>query len=296
MARAGIFWDPSGFEIDSLGDNELMRISDGDTPVVSMSVRMLSIDTPESHYPGRENPERHDEKLQQLALWMTQGKAPVEAGLAAHLQPKLATGSAGTLQKSQADRASAEFKRLAEEKLTRENGRKRPVFLRAANAPFDEYGRLLAYVAPSYTATELAAMTLADRVTFNLLMVESGWAASFPIYPSLPKYADLNMLREAARTALESARGIWGDPLSLAGYEFRMCYKLWDITRDLVAGIRVSSRERENWITRYCVDMVTREIYPPQEYIRVKPYDRIFIWPEDVNEAVGKLNATPAAA
>ena len=294
MAKAGIFWDPVGFEIDSLGDNEFMRVSDGDTPLVSMSVRMLSIDTPESHYPGRENPERHDEKLQQLALWITQGKAPIEPDLAAHLHSKLATGRAGTLQKSQADQASAELKRSTDEKLTRPNARKRPVFLRAANRPFDEYGRLLAYVAPSYTASELPAMTPADRATFNLLMVDSGWAAPFPIYPSLPKYADLNLLREAARAAHDGARGIWSGPLSLIGYEFRMCYKLWNVTKDLVAGETVSSRERESWITRYCVDMVTREIFPPQEYIRVKPYDRIFLWPQDVNDAVGKLNLIPA--
>jgi endonuclease YncB( thermonuclease family) len=295
MAKIGIFWDPIGFEIDSLGTHEFVRITDGDTPYISMAVRMLSVDTPESHYPGRENPENHDAKLQELAAWITQGRAPIEPDLAAHLYPKLTTGRAGSLQKSQADAATAELKRLTEERLTRASGRKRPVFLRAANQPFDEYGRLLAYMAPSYTTEELETMTLGDRGTFNLLMVESGWAAAFPIYPSLPKYSDLNLLREAAKSALENARGIWGDPLSLMGYEFRMCYKLWEITRKLLSGERVASRDRDSWITRYCVDMVSREIFPPQEYIKVKAYDRIFIWPQDVNDAVGKLNLIPAA-
>lgn len=295
MAKAGIFWDPSGFEIDSLGNNEFVRLTDGDTPYVSMAVRMLSVDTPESHYPGRENPENHDPRLQELSQWMTQGRAPIEPDLAAHLHPRLATGSAGSLQKSQADAATAELKRLADERLTRESGRRRPVFLRAANQPFDEYGRLLAYMAPSYTAEELETMTVSDRATFNLLMVESGWAASFPIYPSLPKYEDLNLLRDAAQSAHDNARGIWSDPLSLAGYEFRMCYKLWEITRKLVRGERVARSERGSWITRYCVDMVSREIFLPQAYFKVQPCDRIFIWPQDVNEAVGKLNLTPAA-
>lgn len=291
--KAGIFWDPIGFEIDSLGANEFLRINDGDTPYVSMSVRMLSVDTPESHYPGRENPQNHDDRFAELAIWITEGKAPVERDLAAHLQPKLATGQAGSLQKSQADAATAEFQRVSEERLTRASGRKRQVFLRAANQPFDQYGRLLAYMAPSYSADELATMTLADRATFNLLMVQSGWGAAFPIYPSLPKYDDLNLLREAGKSALDNARGCWSDPLSLTGYEFRMCHKLWDITRKLARGERVSSRDREAWITRYCVDMMSREIFTPQQYFKVAPYDRIFIWPQDVNEAVGKLNLTP---
>jgi len=55
----------------------------------------------------------------------------------------------------------------------------------------------------------------------------------------------------------------------------------------------VAGRERESWITRYCVNMVSREIFTPQRYVKVKPYDRIFIWPQDVNDAVAKLNLTP---
>jgi hypothetical protein len=36
--------------------------------------------------------------------------------------------------------------------------------------------------------------------------------------------------------------------------------------------------------------MTTRQIYEPQSYIKVEPYNRIFIWPEDVTEAVAKMN------
>jgi len=39
--------------------------------------------------------------------------------------------------------------------------------------------------------------------------------------------------------------------------------------------------------------MTTREIFEPQDYYKVLPYNRIFIWPEDVTEAVGKMNLVP---
>ncbi len=39
-----IFWDPSGFELDRLGRKRLTRITDGDTPFIELSIRMLSID------------------------------------------------------------------------------------------------------------------------------------------------------------------------------------------------------------------------------------------------------------
>ena len=292
MSQVKIFWDPRGFELDELGTKKYLDATDGDTPYVSISIRMLSIDTPEVHYPGR--PSEHDGSLTQLAAWIEAGKVPVSSGLAEHLHPKLATGKAGTLQEEQGKKATDKFKELLDEKLTRPNGRKRWVFLRAADQPFDGYGRLLAYMAPSYSAEERAAMSPWERATFNLLMVQSGWAAPFLIYPSIPKYADLVMLQEAAKDAYDNKKGAWADPLMLTGYEFRMCVRLYDITKKLVDGQELSSAERYEWITRYCVDMTTREIFYPQSYYKVAPYNRIFIWPEDVAEAVGRMNLLPA--
>jgi hypothetical protein len=57
---------------------------------------------------------------------------------------------------------------------------------------------------------------------------------------------------------------------------------------------KVSSRERSGWITRYCVDMTTREIFYLQDYHKVAPYNRIFVWPADAAEAVGRMNLLPA--
>jgi endonuclease YncB( thermonuclease family) len=294
MSNVKIFWDPKGFELDALGKKKYLRATDGDTPYVSMSIRMLSIDTPEVHYPSNQKPSKQDEKLAQLADWIQAGKAPVSSDLAQHLYPKLATGTAGTLQESQGESATLKFKELINEKLKRPKGRKRSVFLRAADQHFDQYDRLLAYMAPYYSSTELETRTRRERATFNLLMVESGWAATFAIYPSIPRYADLVLLQELAKDACENKKGAWADPKMLTGYEFRMCVRRYDVTKKVVAGKKLSSRERSGWISRYCVDLTTREIFYPQNYHKVAPYNRIFVWPDDVAEAVGRMNLLPA--
>jgi endonuclease YncB( thermonuclease family) len=227
---------------------------------------------------------------------MKQGKAPVHPDLSEFLFPRLASGKAGSLQEEQGIKATQVFQTLVDEKLSRPNSnRKRRIFLRAADQHFDQYGRLLAYMAPSYSAKERANMSLRERATFNLMMVESGWASTFPIYPSIPKHIDLVLLQEAGKEAVENGKGAWADPLALAGYEFRMCVRLYEVTKKLVQGRKLSSAEKYSWISRFCVDMTTREIHYPTSYFKVPPFNRIFIWPEDVAEAVGKLNLLPAA-
>ncbi len=290
MTQVKIFWDPSGFELDSVGRKEYSRITDGDTPYVTMSIRMLSIDTPEVHYPGNQKPSTHDDNLAQLADWIQDRKAPIHSDLGSYFRPRLSTGKAGTLQEEQGESVTKKFGELLEEMVVKP---KRKVFLKTADEHFDQYGRVLAYMAPNYNASELASMTRRERATFNLLMVESGWAASFPIYPSLPKHVDLVMLQEAAKDAFESDRGAWADSKMLTGYEFRMCVRLYKITKKLIEGEKLSSKDKYSWISRFCVDMTTREVFYPQDYYKVEPYNRIFIWPKDVTEAVGKMNLIP---
>jgi len=289
-----IFWDPEGQEVDLLGKKGFLRVTDGDTPYVSMSVRMLSIDTPEVHYPSNQKPSKQDADLAELAEWIDKKKTPVSSGLGDYLYPRLATGKAGTLQEEQGERATSAFQKLLDEKLTFPNGKKRALFLYAADEHFDQYGRLLTYMAPNYTPNEIETMSRRERATFNLLMVETGWAASFPIYPSIPRVVDLVMLQETAKDAFDKKRGIWADPMTLTGYEFRMCVKLHDVTKKLLGKKKLSRSEREGWISRYCLDMTTREVFFPQDYFKVKPYNRIFVWPKDIAEAVGKMNLLPA--
>lgn len=293
MPEVKIFWDPQGMSINTLGTNQFLRATDGDTPYISMSIRMLSIDAPETHYPGRTKPSRHDEDLATLAYWIERGLAPIEDDLATYLYPRLATGRAGTVHESQGEQSTAAFKQMLNEMMTRPDGSTRSLFIRTADQPFDSYGRLLAYIAPSYTSEERATMTKWQRATFNMLMVRTGWAAQLIIYPSLPKFEDLVMMRDAAKEAYLKGRGIWSDPLTLTGYEFRMTTKLFKTTKRLVDGEVLSESQRKNWISRYCVDLTTREIYYPEYYLRVAPYNRLFIWPDNVSEAVSSLNLVP---
>lgn len=289
MAEVQIFWDPIGQELDSLGTKRLAGVSDGDTPSITVSIRMLSIDTPETFG----NPSGKDEALQELSGWMVAGKAPINDGLAAFLQPKLATGTAGTLQETQGNLAKTHFKQILDLRLTRESGRKRTLYVRTANQPFDRYGRLLAYLAPNYTREERDSMTRYERRTFNLQMVEDGWAAPFIIFPSIPSYPDLQLFHRTAKKAYDDKLGVWADPMSLTGYEYRMMVRLHDITKKLNTGRKLSSSERYAWITRYCADITTRTIFYPQDYYKVLPYNRLFVWPEEVTFAVSSVNLTP---
>lgn len=294
MAPLKVFWQPSGTTFDSIGTKRYVRHSDGDTPTISTAIRMLSIDTPELHYPENSKPSKHDAKFADLAGWLQEGRAPADPDLAAYLAPRLATGDAGTRQERQGHQASDFFQSLLDSRLKRADGTMRPLFVRTADRPFDDYGRLLAYIAPQYTPAEMRTRTLEDRATFNLLMVEEGWAAPFLIFPDLPGQPDLKLFHGAADTAVTGGRGIWGDPFVLTGYEFRMAYQLWEVTAKLVRGEAVAASERTNWVTRWCVDMTTGLLYEPQAYFRVRPQDRLFIWPQDVREAVASLNLTPA--
>ncbi len=70
MSEVKIFWDPNGFELDTLGDKNYLKTTDGDTPSVSTPIRMLSIDTPEVHYPDNKPPSTQDNNLAQLAGWI----------------------------------------------------------------------------------------------------------------------------------------------------------------------------------------------------------------------------------
>ena len=294
MSEVKIFWDPDGFELSALGDRNFLKTTDGDTPSVSIPIRMLSIDAPELHYPDNKLPSSQDKNLAQLAEWILAGKAPIDSGLGKYLYPKLATGAAGTLQEGQGKKAKEHFEELLDKKLALPNGKKRNVFLRAADEYFDQYGRLLAYMAPNYSAKELATLSRKDRASFNHMMVESGWAATFLIYPSIPGYLDMVMLQQSAKDAFQKKMGAWSDALTLTGYEYRMMVRLHEITKQIIDGKNLSSKEKFSWIDRYCADMTTREIFYPQDYYKVETYNRIFIWPADVAEAVSRMNLVPS--
>jgi endonuclease YncB( thermonuclease family) len=289
-----VLWTPAGDNLPSRDSRALVDITDGDTPNIRMPIRMLSVDTPEVTADDDAGAEKVDAKLAQLAEWIDQGKAPISAPLAAVLQPKLATGKAGTLHFQQGQKASAFAKQNADTRLTRPNGRKRNLFVRTADSPFDNNHRLLAYVAPSYTPAELKKLSREERSTFNLDLVAKGWAATFVIYPAVPGELDLPLLVDAAATARSAKLGIWEDPDTLLAYEYRAMEKLFTVTKKIVDNVELRTGEAWSWRERYCVDMRSRRLHGPEAWIEVPPEYRLFLWPQDVSDAVSRLNLVPA--
>ena len=292
-----ILWTPRGITLDAIGQKRLVSISDGDTPNIRMNVRMLSIDTPESRATGAiRNVDELNEWFAKTADWIESGDSPVSEPLATFLVPRLRRDGASTEHLNQGKEAKLAFEALPEQRLKRPTGSTRPLFVRVADEPFDRYGRLLAYVAPNYSKQERAELSRRERATFNFSMVELGWAATFIIFPSIPGELDLPMFREAGMEAVEQGKGAWADDLALTGYEFRSSERLAALCKKVKEGKKLAPGEWTGWISRYCCDMTTGGLFAPQEYVKVEPYNRIFIWRDDVRRAVGALNLTPQGA
>lgn len=291
-----ILWTPAGVNLDSAGSRRLVDVSDGDTPNIRMPIRMLSVDTPEVTANSEAGAGRVDERFLELAQWMRDGVAPVRAQFRDYILPKLESGQGGTLQFVQGQAASQFLKDRSAERLARPGQQDRNLFVRVADEKFDRFGRLLAYVAPSYSRAERDAMTRAERATFNFDLVQSGHGAPFVIFPSIPGELDLPMFVEAAAEAEAEGRGQYSEALQMPGYEYRMCEKLHGITRRIVEGEEISFPDRLAWRSRYCADMRDRQIFGPEAYMAVPPAYRLWFWPEDVQRAIGMLNLTPAAS
>ena len=289
-----VLWTPAGQNLPSLGARALVDVSDGDTPNIRMPVRMLSIDTPEVTAKSTNGAARVDAKFADLIGWLKDGTAPVKASFRDHILPKLEGAPGGSLQFEQGQAASAFYKEKVEERLRKPSGRRRNLFVRSADEPFDGYGRLLAYVAPSYTKKERDLMSRRERSTFNLDLIESGWAAPFVLFPSIPGELDLPLFVEIAQEAMDQKRGQYGNDYSLTGYEYRMLERLHGISKKLAEGENLSFPEQLMWRTRYCADIRDRSLHGPEDYMSVSPPYRLWIWPDDVQEAIARLNLVPA--
>ena len=96
-------------------------------------------------------------------------------------------------------------------------------------------------------------------------MIENGWAAFLPIYPSVPKNIDMNKAINAAEFAWNNKKGIWnkyGDKV-LLGYEYRMCIKL--------STASMSDRGIKDAFQRICIDLRTLNIVGKYGFQNVPP-------------------------
>ena len=113
------------------------------------------------------------------------------------------------------------------------------------------------------------------RNTFNLDMIANGWAAFFPVYPSLPKNPDLAKALAAADAAWTSSAGAWGEfgtDLLLA-YEYRLCIKL-GTAKDAKSGMQAAFQ-------RHCVDLRNLSDVGKYGWAEVPPSQRLWYWHDD---------------
>jgi hypothetical protein len=208
--------------------------------------------------------------------------------LADYLLQRL-TGDAARLHIEAANAATAAFLRLQEERLARPDGKRRLVGVIPTGEIIDSYGRLLAYFAPYYANTAADPLPPRNdprRRTFNLDMIRDGWAAFFPIYPSLPGDDDMNLAIAEAEAAWNAKRGAWalaGEGL-LLGYEYRACIKL--------GTAKTPTAGRKAAFQRLCIDLRSLRNVGLFGFGKVPPPYRLWVWAGDAEKARADLGFT----
>ena len=269
-------------------ERKFLRVIDGDSPVVEQSIRMVSCDTPEkARYAGK--PETAQPKLDLCRERLENGfYDDIPEALRNYFIDKL-TPDAAQRHIFAADDATKVLENLTAERLTRTDGKQRKMATIPTGELIDRYGRLLAYISPWYANTEkdpLPPKSDPRRDTFNLNTIENGWAAFFPIYPSLPGNKDFNRAILAAETAWLEKRGAWakyGENLLLA-YEYRACIKL--------AKAENADEGINSAFQRVCVDLRSLKIVGKYGFYDVPPCYRLWVWLDDLEEAKESLNLT----
>jgi hypothetical protein len=213
-----------------------------------------------------------------MASFLTKEGAGLDAGLRAHLDKRLGD-NACTRQILAGEAAWKHFESIVTKRLDRGKGKSgkplspRSLFCMASKEVFDRYGRLLAYVNASYEKKEREAIPPAKRPTFNLEMIQDGQAVSLLIHPNIPKPADLELVQAAVRNARTKRKGLRKDgDKTLLPYEFR-----W---------VADSIAKKRNGPDRYCADITSGKLLPPQRYHEVLPENRLFFFPEHLVPAL----------
>jgi len=269
-------------------DARLSRAVDGDTVDIVQPVRMVSIDTPEkAAYAGP--PQVAQGKLDRCRQRLLDGTyemlpEPLRQYLIARITPDAAERHIAASM-----RAAEEFAKMRRARLEPvPEGQQPKIGVFVTGDVLDENGRLLAYIAP-WLKAPLPHRDDPRRKTFNLEMVETGWAASFLIYPSLPTDDDFNRALFAAEQAWTQKRGAWNEFGSdlLLGYEYRACIKLGaadDPNHPIPPVARINEAFR-----RTCVDIRSHTILGRYGYHEIDPPYRLWIWSEDLHEACDVL-------
>jgi len=317
---------PSGYSGSGRSSNNTgLKISDGDTIQINQAIRMLNIDTPEKRGGSFGNNDTAQAKLNIARERLSSGKFDdlMIDSLKMHLLSRL-DSNAAKLHFRAGDHATKALVLAMRQRVGSFSDDLQPrLFIRSYQPFFDNYGRILAFAAPYFLTSELPDFGSPERRTYNLEMLELGHAAHFPIFPSIPKPADWNLAVNAAKEAWEGRRGQWdansGGPNVLLAYEFRAVIdlaspllkatrrnsttKTWfesDLDEGLAeraaledAGWKITEVSYDNMVreafNRHCIDISNWQYAGVQEYHTVEPWARLWVWPDEIDEAKSAL-------
>jgi endonuclease YncB( thermonuclease family) len=263
----------------------LVRHSDGDTLVVEQPLRLVSCDTTEkAQYAGA--PAISQPKLDRCRQRLESGfYDAIPAPLRSYLVAKL-TSDAAQRHITAATEATAAFDALLDQRLVKPDGTRRRAAVIPTGEIVDRYGRMLAYVAPWFAGPPgdpLPPKGDPARRTLNLDMIANGWAAFFPVYPSLPALDDMRAAVAAAEAAWNAKLGAWQSQGAglLLGYEYRACIKL--------AQAGTAAEGIADAFQRSCVDLATLTIVGKFGFSAVPPSLRLWVWEADIARATADL-------
>jgi endonuclease YncB( thermonuclease family) len=169
-----------------------------------------------------------------------------------YLQPKL-TKESIKIHKNLGFQAKDYLESILEEDLVLSFGKE----------VFDRYERLLVYL----SATK--------GKSYNVLLIQAGYALPYLIYPNAAtpaedgewNYEKIEEIQKATMRARTHNLGVWAHIDILLPMELRF------LTR----------REKP---AKYCADLETNILYPPEHYFKVLIENRLFFYPRDVVLAV----------
>jgi endonuclease YncB( thermonuclease family) len=251
---------------------------DGDTIKIEQPIRMVSCDTPEKEKPFG--------KAETAQPKLDRAKKHLEDGVFEQLPKGLVKYLTGRITKDAAKKhinagkdASAHFEKVKDGSLNLPGGKRRKVGVLPSGEVIDRNGRMLAYIM-CYLEKPLPPKEDPLRKTYNLIMVEDGWAVFFPIWPSLPKDpADFSKIYAGAKKAWNTQKGMWkkyGKNLLLP-YEYRMLMKL----SVEISAEKTAKEIMDGAFQRLCVDLRTMKLVGKYDFYKVAPCHRFWIWEAD---------------
>ncbi len=267
---------PPSFKVSPKKD---IGAPDGDTIKIEQPVRLVSCDTPEKEKPlGTAATTQPKLNIAKQRLLQTGFFPLLPKGLIKYLADKITPDAAKRHINAGKD-ASAHFEKIKEKALNKPNGTRRKVGVLPSGEVIDSNGRMLAFIM-TYLEEPLPPKNDPARKTYNLVMVEDGWAAFFPIWPSLPKDPkDFDIIYAAAKKAWTNKKGMWnkhGKDLLLP-YEYRLLIKLSaKLSTDKTVKDLMDAA-----FQRVCVDLRTMKLVGKFDFYKVPPSHRLWIWERD---------------